>query len=117
MLNYCIDRLKLYSFQNSDVYEDMGNVYEDEYIFLRSAVIELLTQQSSKDHLKRIQYFKEIQQLMDDLNRYEGKDNRDNLEYLGFMLSLIDYEAKYRELKHCLGLIDINNYIEPVVHE
>lgn len=117
MLNYCIERLKLYSFQKIDSYEEMGNVYEDEYLFLKNGVIELLTKQSSKDQLKRIQYFKQIQQLMDDLNEYEGKDNRDNLQYLGFMLSLIDYEAKYRELKHCLGLIDINNYIEPVIHE
>lgn len=116
MLNYCIDRLKLYSFQNSDVYEDKFKVYENEYILLKDGVIELLTTHARKNNMKRIQYLSQIQQLMTDLNEYDSKANTHNLEHLAFMISLIHYEVKYTEIKHLLSIIDINNN-ESIVYE
>lgn len=107
MLTYCIDRLNNYDFQNAPEYKLKFDSYEAEYYFLRKYVCDLLTGDYVRNiPLKRIDYLKQLSILMDKLNRYESKENRQNLKYISLMISLLHYGAQLDDLRNIMNLID-----------
>lgn len=107
MLNYCIDRLEVYAFQESPEYGDKFEKFDAEFQFIKKHVIDLLHMDaSSKKTVNRIDYLNQLSNFINKLTIYKSAENNKNMQYIGLMITLLHYNTQQDSLMSSMNLID-----------
>lgn len=107
MLNYCIDRLEVYAFQQSPVYGDKFETFDMTFQCLKKYVIDLLHEDACNHKAtKRIEYLTQLSNFLSKLMIYNNKENNKNMQYISLMITLLHYNAQQDSLMNSMNLID-----------